>query len=87
MHERLGEKALQIDHNLVVRTKSHQKLVTGSGGKSLSRIRDAAQKDLQDIFGCRVILNLRVILNKSQYDRPLEGSDVYDERDTEGEAL
>ena len=87
MHERLGEKALQIDQNLVVRTKSHQKLVTGSGGKSLARIKDTAQNDLQDIFGCRVILNLRVILNKSQHDIPLEGSAMYDENDMDGEML
>jgi GTPase len=74
MHERRGEKALQIDQDLVVRTSSHQKLVVGAGGQTLTRIREAAQRDLENIFNCRVILRLKCRLNTSQHDKPLEGS-------------
>jgi GTP-binding protein Era len=76
MHERRGEKALQIDQDLVVRSKSHQRLVLGTSGLTLGRIREAAQRDLQDIFGCRVLLTLKVRLNNSQHDKPLEGTDL-----------
>jgi GTP-binding protein Era len=70
--EKDGEKVIQIDQDLVVRTKSHRRLVTGSGGHTLDRIRMTAQRDLEKAFGCKVVLRLHVKLTKAQHDRPLE---------------
>ena len=65
-------KVLCIHQDLVVRTKSHKKLVLGSGGKTLERIRSTALGDLEDAFDCRVELTLNVTVNKSNNDPTLE---------------
>lgn len=62
-------KGVVIQQDLVVFTKSHQKLVLGSGGKTLKRIQETATKDLKDLFGCDVSLRLHVKLNKSKQRR------------------
>jgi GTPase len=64
---------LRIHQDLVVRTKSHQRLVLGSGGKTLERIRSTAHKDLEEAFACEVDLNLNVRISKSNNTEvPLE---------------
>ena len=55
-----------IHQDLVVFTKSHQKLLLGSGGRTLQRIEETACRDLQEMFKCNVALKLHVKLNKSQ---------------------
>jgi GTP-binding protein Era len=67
---------LHISQDLVVRTKSHQRLVLGSGGKTLERIKTTALKDLEDIFDCNVDLELNVRLTKSMQDVPLESESM-----------
>mmetsp|Transcript_12538 Transcript_12538/g.26704 ORF Transcript_12538/g.26704 Transcript_12538/m.26704 type:complete len:472 (+) Transcript_12538:55-1470(+) len=67
-----GDKLLRIYQDLVVKTKSHQRLVLGSGGKTLERIRLTAVEDLEDAFECDVDLNLNVRISKSNHDVPLE---------------
>jgi len=62
------ERLLIIHQDLVVRTKSHQKLVMGSGGKTLERIRSTALDDLEEAFDCEVELEMNVRINKSNQD-------------------
>merc|ERR1712087_531071 len=59
-----GDKLLRIHQDLVVKTKSHQRLVLGSGGKTLERIRLTAVEDLEEAFGCCVDLNMNVRVRK-----------------------
>eukprot|EP00984_Skeletonema_dohrnii_P005692 scaffold2009_cov107-Skeletonema_dohrnii-CCMP3373.AAC.1 len=63
---------LRIRQDLVVRTKSHQRLVMGSGGKTLERIRSTAIKDLETAFQCKVDLTLSVRVTKSDKEIPLD---------------
>lgn len=63
---------LRIHQDLVVRTKSHQRLVSGKGGMTLERIRSTAQRDLEDAFECEVDLQMSVRISKSNNDVDLE---------------
>jgi GTP-binding protein Era len=63
------KQGLVIHQDLVVFTKSHQKLVQGTGGRTLQRIEDSAQLQLQKTFGCNVALQLHVKLSKSKNRR------------------
>lgn len=66
-----GERVLRVDQDLVVRTKSHHKLVMGTGGKTLRRIQQAAKLDLERMFECPVMLHLQVKLTKSKHSQKL----------------
>ncbi|KAL9188511.1 hypothetical protein ACHAXT_006889 [Thalassiosira profunda] len=67
-------KVLIIHQDLVVKTKSHQKLVMGSGGKTLERIRSTALRDLEEAFQCAVDLRMNVrILKSKNREVSLEG--------------
>ena len=59
---------LLIHQDLMVRTKSHQELVRGKGGRTLRRIRDTARRDIQSLLGpeYKVLLHLHVKLVKSK---------------------
>jgi GTP-binding protein Era len=59
---------LVIHQELVVFTKSHQKLVLGV----LERIQESGTRDLRKVFDCNVTLQLRVKLNKSKQRRDVE---------------
>ena len=66
-----------IHQDLVVQTKSHYRLVMGSGGgRTLRRIQETAQRDLQNrIFDNeRVVLRLHVKLSKAQHTQPLHAN-------------
>jgi len=67
-----GSMILRIRQDLVVKTKSHQRLVLGSGGKTLERIRSTALKDLETAFQCKVDLTLSVRVTKSDKEIPLD---------------
>lgn len=69
-------RVLHITQDLIVRTKSHQRLVFGSGGKTLERIRSTAVRDLEEVFECKVDLDLNVRFTKSMHDMPLEADSV-----------
>ncbi|EED91577.1 gtp-binding protein [Thalassiosira pseudonana CCMP1335] len=70
-------KILRIRQDLIVRTKSHQRLVLGSGGKTLERIRSTALKDLEESFDCIVDLDLTVRVTKSnQHEAILDPESV-----------
>jgi GTPase len=64
-------KMLRVDQDLVVTTKSHQRLVLGQGGKTLKRIQETAKVDLEHMFGCPVMLHLHVKLTKSKQPQTL----------------
>ena len=64
-------KILRVDQDLVVRTKSHQRLVMGQGGKTLTRIQESAKVSLERMFGCPVMLHLHVKLTKSKQPQTL----------------
>ena len=66
---------LRIHQDLVVRTKSHQRLVMGSGGKTLERIRSTALRDLEEAFECEVDLNMNVRITKLNNDVQLEADE------------
>jgi GTP-binding protein Era len=68
-------RGIVIHQDLVVYTKSHQRLVLGSGGRTLQRIEESARKHLQQAFGCDVALQLHVKLSKSKQRRG--GEDEY----------
>jgi GTP-binding protein Era len=72
-----GRIALRVDQDLIVKTKSHHKLVMGRGGMTLKRIEDTARRDLLKMFKPdgydEVILNLHVKLDKTKgHNRELE---------------
>lgn len=71
-HPRTGEKLIRIDQDLIVRTESHRRLVTGRGGMTLERIEKDAQRDLMQAFDCDVQLNLRVKFTKSRHERNID---------------
>ena len=60
MFRKIPKKGVIIHQDLVVFTKSHQKLVLGAGGRTLERIRESAQTDLRKMFKCEVSLHLHV---------------------------
>jgi len=70
------KRILHITQDLVVRTKSHQRLVIGTGGKTLDRIKMTALKDLEEVFNCDVDLDLNVRFTKSTHDIPLEAESL-----------
>ena len=69
---RTGEKLIRIDQDLIVRTESHRRLVTGRGGMTLERIEKDAQRDLMQAFDCDVQLNLHVKFTKSRHERYID---------------
>ena len=72
---RIPKKGVVIHQDLVVFTKSHQKLVLGTGGRTLERIQESARKDLRKIFGCDVALQLHVKFSKSKQRRGDSGGE------------
>jgi len=67
-----GDNLLRIHQDLVVKTKSHMRLVLGSGDKTLERIRSTALEDLEDAFDCEVDLVLNVRISNLNHELPLE---------------
>lgn len=67
-----NSQVLRIDQDLVVRTKSHQRLVMGKGGQTLQRIQQTAKVDLERIFKCPIMLHLQVKWTKSKHAQKLE---------------
>ena len=72
---KIPKKGVVIHQDLVVFTKSHQRLVLGSNGRTLKRIEDSARKDLQKMFGCNVALQLHVKYSKSKQRRGDSGGE------------
>lgn len=64
-----GNIVLVIHQDLIVRSKSHQELVHGGGGRTLERIRETAARGLEKIFFCNVVLHLHVKLPRSKNQR------------------
>ena len=69
---------LVIHQDLVVKTKSHQRLVRGTSNQTLKRIADTARRDIAANFPQykKVVLDLSVKLQKSQQQRPLQSGSV-----------
>ncbi|GKY97629.1 hypothetical protein MPSEU_000721300 [Mayamaea pseudoterrestris] len=58
---------LLIHQEIIVKSRSHQELVFGAGGRTLERIRETAERDLAAIFTCRVVLQLNIkLMSKSK---------------------
>ncbi len=72
---RIPNKGVVIHQDLVVFTKSHQKLVLGSSGRTLKRIEESARNDLRKMFGCDVALQLHVKYSKSKQRRGDSGGE------------
>merc|ERR1712194_45789 len=67
-----GGSTLIIHQDLIVNTKSHKRLVTGSGGQTLERIRSTALGDLKEAFKCEVDLQMNVRISKLNQEVRLE---------------
>ena len=72
-----GRYVCRIDQDIIVKTKSHFKLVMGRSGMTLKRIEDTAKRDLVRMLESEgfdeIVLNLHVKLDKSQqHKRELE---------------
>lgn len=67
-------QGMLIHQDIVVFKKSHQKIVNG---RSLQRIEDSATRDLSKMFGCDVVLQLKVKVASKQKRAPY-GSAVCD---------
>eukprot|EP00531_Pseudo-nitzschia_arenysensis_P010527 CAMPEP_0116149200 /NCGR_PEP_ID=MMETSP0329-20121206/18796_1 /TAXON_ID=697910 /ORGANISM="Pseudo-nitzschia arenysensis, Strain B593" /LENGTH=413 /DNA_ID=CAMNT_0003645449 /DNA_START=54 /DNA_END=1295 /DNA_ORIENTATION=+ len=72
---KIPNKGVVIHQDLVVFTKSHQKLVLGSSGRTLKRIEESARNDLRKMFGCDVALQLHVKYSKSKQRRGDSGGE------------
>jgi GTPase len=59
-------RGIMVHQELVVRSKSHVELVRGNGGRTLERIRESAQRDLERIYNCQVVLQLHIKLSRSK---------------------
>lgn len=55
-----------IHQEIIATTKSHAELVRGTGGRTLERIRETAERDLTKILQCSVVLQLSIKLTKSR---------------------
>jgi GTP-binding protein Era len=75
IYQRIPNKGVVIHQDLVVFTKSHQKLVLGSSGRTLKRIEESARKDLRKMFGCDVALQLHVKFSRSKQRRGGSGGE------------
>ena len=62
-HSNNNNKMCLIHQDLIVHTKSHAQLVRGTAGRTLARIHETAQKDLEKLFECPVNLHLNVKLD------------------------
>jgi GTPase len=71
MFRQIQGRGLLIHQDLIVFTKSHRKLVQGTGGRTLQQIQETAQRDLEKAFGCRVALQLHVKLSRSKNQQDL----------------
>jgi GTPase len=59
-------RGIVVHQELVVRSRSHVELVRGSGGRTLERIRESAQRDLERIYNCQVVLQLHIKYSRSK---------------------
>ena len=68
MFRRVKEGVI-IYQDLVVFSRSHQRLLHGSGGRTLQRIEETAVRDLKTLLECDVSLKLHVKLNTSKQNK------------------
>ena len=59
-------KVLRIEQDLLVQTKSHQRLLQGKNFATLQRIGNQARLDLEQLFQCPVSLELRAKVRKAK---------------------
>ena len=64
-----GETITLIHQDLIVYTKSHARLVHGTGGRTLTKIRETAIRDLEPLLNSKVNLHLNVKLIRSKNKR------------------
>lgn len=71
-----GRICLRVDQDLIVKSRSHVKLVLGRNGMTIHRIKKSSKSELLKAFSQEgydaVILNLNVKHSKSQHGRGLE---------------
>ncbi len=59
-----------IDQNIIVARDNHKGMVIGKGGATLKQIGSAARRDLEEMFGTHVRLNLHVVVDEKWMTRP-----------------
>jgi len=70
MEEDEGANLIRINVNLYCERESHKRIIIGKGGHMLKRIGTLARVDLENLFGCRIYLNLWVKVKKDWRDVP-----------------
>ncbi|MBA1337189.1 MAG: GTP-binding protein Era [Firmicutes bacterium] len=70
MEEDEGANLIRINANLYCERESHKRIIIGKGGHMLKRIGTLARVDLENLFGCRIYLNLWVKVKKDWRDVP-----------------
>lgn len=68
MEEDEGSNLIKINANLYCEKESHKRIIIGKGGGMLKRIGTLARVDLENLFGCKIYLNLWVKVKKDWRD-------------------
>lgn len=71
----LQNDAMQIHHNIIVQQPAHVPMVIGSGGSVVRWIIEQATPALEQLYGCRIYLSLRV-MHAAKADKPDIQSEV-----------
>ena len=71
------ERMLHMEQDMIVKSKSHARILQGKNMSAIRRIESAAQKDMEEVLGMKVNLRLHIRLMKSQH----LGDDLFDEDD------
>ncbi len=61
-------KAIKIDINIITESERHKQIIIGSGGAKLKQIGTAARKDIEELSGKKVMLELFVKIRKDWKD-------------------
>lgn len=66
----VGDKDVKISQAIFVARDSHKGIVLGKGGQGIKHTGQSAREELEELFGCRVHLNLFVKVNPKWRDDP-----------------
>lgn len=66
----VGDKGVKISQAIFVARDSHKGIVLGKGGQGIKHTGQSAREELEELFGCRVHLNLFVKVNPKWRDDP-----------------
>ncbi len=68
MREREGKDIIDIQANIICEKKSHKSIVIGEGGRKIKGIGKSARKDIEELVGSQVFLELWVKISPNWRD-------------------